>query len=125
MARTTVTLFAALLLAAIVGSPALAAHKEPHAIKKEPAGCGDGYPLGFGFGWTSKYYPVYQCPGFSQHRPWNPLHQVPYHSGLGQTGPRRILLWPPGIGSPLYNNTPMLAPVPPAARKCPGLNCPY
>lgn len=123
MVRSTATCCAALLLAAVLVSPAWAG--KAHATKKEPAGHGDGYPLGFGFGWTSKYTPIYQCPGFSQHRPINPFLQTPIHSGLGQTGPRRMLLWPPGIGSPLYNNTPMLAPVPPEARKCPGVNCPY
>jgi hypothetical protein len=119
MTRVTGIVFAALLLAATAfASPASAG---PY----EPAGCGDGYPLGFGFGWTSKYYAMGRCPGFQQCRPWNPLFAVPIHSSVGQTGPRRILLWPPGIGSPLYNNTPMLYPYPRDSRPCPGVVCPY
>lgn len=118
MFRATVTASAAVLLALAISSTATAGHKEP-------AGWGDGYFFGYGIGWTNKYTPVYPCPGFSQCRPWNPLHQTPYHSGLGQTGPRRMLLWPPQIGSPLYNNSPMLVPVAPNARKCPGVNCLY
>jgi hypothetical protein len=88
-------------------------------------GWGDGYPLGIGWGWTSKYYSVGRCPGFGQCRPWNPLFAVPVYSGIGQTGPRRILLWPPPIGSPLYNNTPILQPYPPGQRPCHGSNCAY
>lgn len=118
MVGTTRTILAALVIGLVLASPAAADHK------KEPAGCGDGYPLGFGLGWTNKYFPVYNCPGW-QHRPWNPLHGTPIHSGLGQTGPRKMLLWPPQVGSPLYNNTPMLVPYPPEARPCRGVNCPY
>lgn len=105
------------VLLALCVTPASAG---PH----EPAGWGDGYPLGFGFGWTSKYYSMGRCPGW-QKRPWNPLFAVPIHSSLGQTGPRRMLLWPPQVGSPLYNNTPMLYPYPRNERPCHGVLCPY
>jgi hypothetical protein len=114
---TRIFLAATVVTIAFTARPAFAG---PH----EPAGCGDGYPLGFGFGWTSKYYSMGRCPGW-QHRPWNPLFAVPIHSSLGQTGTRRIMLWPPQVGSPLYNNTPMLYPYPRDQRPCHGVLCPY
>src|SRR5687768_1910921 len=64
-----------------------------------------------GLGWTNKYASVGGCPGGSPH-PCNPLHAVPLHSSLGQTGPRRMLLWPPTLKSPLYNNSPRLVAIP-------------
>jgi hypothetical protein len=82
---------------------------------------GEHYILGLG--WTNKYKAVARCPGGAP-RPWNPLVAVPFHSSLGQTGPRRMLLWPPTLKSPLYNNTPGLVPIPPEYRRQKGI-CPY
>lgn len=129
MVRTTGTWLAVGLLVAMLAASAHAGQKqvikvEPDCEKAPHPGHGDGYPLGFGFGWTSKYYAVGGCPGW-QKRPCNPFLGVPFYSSLGQTGPRRMLLWPPQVGSPLYNNTPRLVPYPPGARPCHGVNCPY
>jgi hypothetical protein len=81
---------------------------------------GEHYLLGLG--WTNKYKAVARCPGGAPH-PWNPFRSVPLHSSLGQTGPRRMLLWPPMVKSPLYNNTPGLVPIPPELRRPKGI-CP-
>jgi hypothetical protein len=75
-----------------------------------------------GLGWTNKYKAVGGCPGGASH-PCNPFLAVPLHSSLGQTGPRRMLLWPPTLKSPLYNNTPRLVVVPPEERRQHGSNC--
>ena len=70
----------------------------------------------WGMGWTDKYYSTGGCPGSIQGRPLNPLLAVPLHSSYGQTGARRLMLFPPVIISPLYNNSPRLCPYPPGVR---------
>jgi hypothetical protein len=128
MKRRTLTILATVMLALSLTRGALAQDCPP-GDGPPPApprpGWGDGYPLGIGWGWTSKYYSVGRCPGFTQCRPWNPLFAVPVYSGIGQTGPRRMLLWPPTVGSPLYDNTPVLVPYPRNQRPCHGVICPY
>lgn len=99
MTRTTI-LTAALLLGGLIPSTAAA---------------GDHDWFDWGMGWTNRYGAMASCPG-SDCRPWNPLLAVPWHSSLGQTGARRVLLFPPHIPSPLYNNTPGLFPIPPGSR---------
>jgi hypothetical protein len=81
----------------------------------------DNYLLGLG--WTNKYKAMARCPGGRPH-PWNPFLAVPFHSSVGQTGPRRMILWAPTLKSPLYNNTPGLVAIPPELRRTKG-NCSY
>ncbi|HTN74118.1 MAG TPA: hypothetical protein VL096_02685 [Pirellulaceae bacterium] len=83
---------------------------------------GDHY---WGLGWTDKYYSTGGCPGFVQGRPLNPFLAVPLHSSYGQTGARRLMLFPPTYGSPLYNNSPRLAAYPPDMRKNPACLGPH
>lgn len=112
-----------LLLVVVVAWAVLACASSASAGGGHEKGAKEPFP-GLGFGWTNKYYAVAACPG-QQTRPWNPLHAVPVHSSLGQTGARKLMLWPPVVFSPLYSNTPRLVPYPPGARPCPKTVCPY
>lgn len=87
-----------------------------------------GYNWGpyLGLGYSQKYYSTGGCPGFVQGRPLNPLLAVPLQGSYGQTGARRLLLFPPVYGSPLYNNTPRICPYPDNMAKnpdCLGPHC--
>lgn len=87
-----------------------------------PAQAGEwGYDFGhyWGLGWSQKYYSTGGCPRVPQGRPLNPLLAVPLHSSFGQTGARRLILFPPTYSSPLYNNSPRLHPYPPGVAKNP------
>lgn len=102
MMRTIIALVACALLSGVLPGPAT-------------AGDHHWWDCDWGLGWTNKYGATARCPA-APCRPWNPFLQVPLHSSLGQTGARRLMLYPPHIPSPLYNNTPGLYPIPPNSR---------